>query len=266
MKLRLIEDENLKEYSDNPEPDYEDTVRIPVTVQSTFTYTIEVPKSTAEDGDLDDYIDSEVKELFPEEYDNWVIDDIDYSYTTREGYEEELADEHRLMDDSEDATQVEDIAKKEEYKKLVTPSFKVGKKIKEADGLDMLDIDDINKVFELYDKIMKDKGYGVWISDDDGYHATAYKDKDKYSCIFGLNIWRYPKEVSLHVEDRNGNFYLGGNTAAIYTVSIDNHVDEEVLNRIKTMVDTAVDNYGSYGIDNRLDFAAKDVEEERQSF
>ena len=130
MKLRLIENENLNEYSDNPVPEEVKTVRVPVEVNAVFTYTIEVPEKTAEDSiSLEDYIEEEVKHLFPDEYDNYEIDDIDYHYYTRDAYDEERADEQRLMDDSEEATQVEDIPKKEEYKKMVTPDFKVGSKI-----------------------------------------------------------------------------------------------------------------------------------------
>ena len=130
MKLRLIENENLNEYSDNPVPEEVKTVRVPVEVNAVFTYTIEVPEKTAEDSiSLEDYIEEEVKRLFPDEYDNYEIDDIDYHYYTRDTYDEERADEQRLMDDSEEATQVEDIPKKEEYKKMVTPDFKVGSKI-----------------------------------------------------------------------------------------------------------------------------------------
>lgn len=130
MKLKLIENEKLNEYSDNPEPKYEDTVRVPVYVDAIFKYTIEVPKSKAEDDEsLEDYVNIAVKDIFPDEYDNWRIEDMDIDYTTKSGYEEERADEHRLMDDSEEATQPEDIPKKEEYKKMVTPDFKVGSKI-----------------------------------------------------------------------------------------------------------------------------------------
>lgn len=129
MKLKLIENENLKEYSDNPEPEYKDTVRIPVTVNATFTYTVEVPESKAESDELESYIDEEIQDRFPGDYDNYTIEDIDYSYYSKAAYEEDRAEEHRLMDDSEEATQPENIAKKEEYKKMVTPDFKVGSKI-----------------------------------------------------------------------------------------------------------------------------------------
>ena len=45
----------------------------------------------------------------------------------------EIEDDEEVIEDSEEvaATQPEDIAKKEEYKKMVTPEFKVGKKYKE---------------------------------------------------------------------------------------------------------------------------------------
>ena len=133
MKLRLIENENLKEYSDNPEPEYEDEVRVPVEVQATFQYTIEVPKSVAEGDNLEEYIDEEVQRYFPDDYDNYEITDVDYHYISKADYEanraDEYNDEQRLMDDSEEATQPQDIPKKVEYKKMVTPDFKVGSKI-----------------------------------------------------------------------------------------------------------------------------------------
>ena len=130
MKLRLIENEKLNEYSDTPVPEEVEMVRVPVEVNATFTYTIEVPKRTAEDSSsLEDYINEEVKRLFPDEYDNYEIDDIDYNYYTRDAYEEDRWEEQRLMDDSEEATQPQDIPKKVEYKKMVTPDFKVGSKI-----------------------------------------------------------------------------------------------------------------------------------------
>lgn len=137
MKLRLIEEENLKEYSDNPEPAYEDTVRVPVTVEATFTYTIEVPKSSTKyDSSLEDYITDTIKDLFPDEWDNYEIEDINYNYISDESHEADLADTYNDdvklgMYDSEEATQPNDIAKKEEYINIITPNFKVGKKIKE---------------------------------------------------------------------------------------------------------------------------------------
>ena len=193
----IVETEKLKEYDDEPwtsGPDYPDTVDIDVSVNATFKYTIEVPKSTAERSDsLSDYIDSEIKEMFPDEYNDYEIDDIDYNYYTRDAYEEDRWEDQRLMDDSEEATQPEDIAKKEEYQKMVTPNFKKGKKLKEAYnyiGTDTgnpgrNDKSHIEHIYTVYDCFGEVETFKT--KEDAENYINDHKDDDIYSEEYGCS-------------------------------------------------------------------------------
>lgn len=120
-------DEAATHYSDPPE--YEDDYEVEGTVVVSYPFKVTAYKSWNR-SDIESYL----KDNFNECVDSSAmeIEDIDYSWTGPQDHEDELADmahDEAMLQDCEEATQPEDIAKKEEYKKMVIPDFKVGKKI-----------------------------------------------------------------------------------------------------------------------------------------
>ena len=120
-------DESGTHYYDPPEYEKDYEVEGVVSVDYPFTVTA---YSSWNRSDIEDYL----KENFNECVDtsDGEIVQMDFSWTGPQDYEDELADEmhdEAMLRDGEEATQPEDIPKKEEYKKLVTPDFKVGSKI-----------------------------------------------------------------------------------------------------------------------------------------
>jgi hypothetical protein len=119
-------DEAATHYWDPPE--YEDDYEVEGTVSVDYPFTLTAFESWTR-SDVEEYL----KENFNECVDTSGMEIIDIDYSkNRPSDEDDFADtayEEAMLSDGEEATQPQDIAKKVEYKKMVTPDFKVGSKI-----------------------------------------------------------------------------------------------------------------------------------------
>ena len=126
------------------------------------------------------------------------------------------------------------------------------------------------KVLEHFCNYMEDKGYSVWAHNDKGlgYGAIASKD-DHFVPIISLHIWARPQSYSLHIDDRNGNFVLNGNTAGIYSLDLDEKnviPSKEIISCFDNMLNDVYKKYGTYSKTNRLDFVFNELEMDRKFY
>lgn len=118
---------------------------------------------------------------------------------------------------------------------------------------------------------MKEKGYSVSIYDENDVKYTNFGGfackKDKFSILFKLVEFPYPKSFSIHAIDRNGNFILTGETVAIYSIyGKDDLSDQEVLSRFKIALNDIYEKYKVYSKENRLDFVFNELEQEVKDY
>lgn len=121
--------ESATHYYDPPE--YEDDFEVEGTVSVEYPFMVTAYKSWNR-ADIEEYLKDNFNDCIDSS--DMEILDIDYSWTGPQDRADDLADiahDEAMLQDGEEATQPNDIAKKEEYMKMVTPNFKVGKKIKE---------------------------------------------------------------------------------------------------------------------------------------
>lgn len=130
-----------------------------------------------------------------------------------------------------------------------------------------------NIIEEVFYNFMIDKGYGVNIYNEDdlkymGYGGFAVKE-DKYGVIFRLCNFQHPKAFTVFAVDRNGYFALDGDTAAIYSITLDENTDmdnEELKSKFEILLEDIYTKYSTYSKSNRLDFVFNDMEIERKSY
>ena len=159
-----------------------------------------------------------------EEFNNYWLEVYKY-LEDKKDKEKELVTE----EEESEATQVEDIAKKEEYKNMVTPSFKIGKKITSLEesstneyGEVILTKDEaeskMNKIINKLNNSFKDEDY------DFGYRIedTSIKlfDKNEY---FTYNSSNFNKVEEI-VKSILGNIYLEPYNSVIMTIA-DCHIN-----------------------------------------
>ena len=93
-------------------------------------------------------------------------------------------------------------------------------------------------------------------------------DEDRFKPIFTIHAWPTVSpedyEISLFVQDRNGNSIITGETAAIYDIKSVH--SEDFIQRVIEMANAAFDKYAVYSKENRLDFAFNGYETERREF
>ena len=184
MKLRL------KEY-ENPYWSDSSVLRVAGNLAIAINGAIADADNTKDQTYILSKVIGEVKEL---------CDDYRIDYDNLLNYHQEIEDwvnkpaeiedeEDEIIEDSEEATQPEDIAKKEEYKKMVTPEFKVGKKIKESETAADNLLDKIAKELQEEPLIKKYMLDHTWTS---GSSTTVYP----------IMRWKESVDVQLNT-DRN---------------------------------------------------------------
>lgn len=127
-------------------------------------------------------------------------------------------------------------------------------------------------VENMFYDYMTDNGYSVYIYDGNdkslGYGGFATK-KDKFAIFFTLVEFQDPRSFSVNAEDRNGNFILTGDTAAIYTMSINDEDDltiNEIKDKFSKLLNDIYEKYGNYSKENRLDFVYNELKMERKDY
>lgn len=124
---------------------------------------------------------------------------------------------------------------------------------------------------KIFYNFMKEKGYSVILhSEEDikymGYGGIAVKD-DKFSVFFELSGNVYPRSFSVRAEDRNGNFILTGEMAALYSLSATPDMDmKELTGKFKILLNDIYEKYKVYSKENRLDFVYNELKEERKNY
>lgn len=125
----------------------------------------------------------------------------------------------------------------------------------------------INQIFCNY---LKEKNYDAWNFDEENMKKGAFACKDdKFVPIIKLHNWRYPESHSISVIDRNGNTVIEGETAAVYSLEIDekdNNSIDEIAEMFEIMLNEVYLKYGNYDRNNRLDFAFNELEIDRKNF
>lgn len=127
---------------------------------------------------------------------------------------------------------------------------------------------EIEKIFYNF---MKEKGYSVLLHTEEdikymGYGGIAVKE-DKFAVFFELSGNVYPRGFSVKVEDRNGNFVLTGETAALYSLSATPEMDiKELTEKFKILLNDIYEKYKVYSRENRLDFVYNELKEERKDY
>lgn len=122
----------------------------------------------------------------------------------------------------------------------------------------------------FYD-FMKEEGYTVYFHRDEdikymGYGGNAVKD-DKFAVFFTLSADIYPRHFSIFAEDRNGNFILSGERAAIYSLSATPDSDiNKLKDTFKILLSDIYEKYKVYSKENRLDFVYNELETERKQY
>lgn len=124
-------------------------------------------------------------------------------------------------------------------------------------------------LWDKFDEIMSERGFKLIVHNNasQGRGSVAFKD-DKFAPVFGFHVWGGPiKEdiISLHVEDRNGNFSLDGPTAAIYSLNNTGDFDKN-LKLLTMMVDDCLEAFGSYSKESRLDFVFNELTIDRKTY
>lgn len=130
-----------------------------------------------------------------------------------------------------------------------------------------------NIIEDVFYNFMKDKGYSVSLYDEEdlkymGYGGFAVTD-DKFAIIFKLSNNPYPRSFSVFAEDRNGHFAIDGETAAIYSISLDenpNINNDELKAKFEILLEDIYDKYSVYSKDNRLDFVFNEMKTERKNY
>lgn len=133
-----------------------------------------------------------------------------------------------------------------------------------------MEIDEIRTIIEKFENFFEEKGYRTYTHVRDKYLGTGsqaiHKDDDTFRPIFTLSVGIYPRYLSIHVEDRNGNNVCSGNTAAIYMIDNIGDLDENVLNRYNKLLEDVYNKYSVYSRENRLDFIFNNLDEDRQNY
>lgn len=126
---------------------------------------------------------------------------------------------------------------------------------------------------ETFYNFMEDKGYSVNIYNDDDVEYTGYGGfavtEDKFAVIFKLCNFQHPKAFTIFAVDRNGYFAIDGDTAAIYSISLEEKTDidnDELKAKFEILLEDIYKKYGAYSKSNRLDFVFNDMKMERKSY
>jgi len=130
-----------------------------------------------------------------------------------------------------------------------------------------------NIIEDVFYNFMKDKGYSVSLYNEEdlkymGYGGFAVAD-DKFAIIFKLSNNPYPRSFSVFAEDRNGYFAIDGETAAIYSILIDensNMDNDELKSKFEILLEDIYTKYSVYSKNNRLDFVFNEMEIERKNY
>ncbi|MDF2880255.1 MAG: hypothetical protein K0R54_812 [Clostridiaceae bacterium] len=129
------------------------------------------------------------------------------------------------------------------------------------------------KLWDKFDKKLEELGFFIDVSQGRG--TLAFNNKDTFVPIIKLLYWyrnlekiQYDKGYfSIHVEDRNGNKILNGNTVAVYILDITTEEDfDKIEARFDNMLEEVINNYSKYCKENRLDSAYKELKEDRRNF
>lgn len=129
-------------------------------------------------------------------------------------------------------------------------------------------------LWDRFDEVMRGKGYKVSSHNNAtmGMVSLAFTE-NKFKPIFNFRNWFRSEEslhsgfVSIFVIDRNGNSILTGDAAAIYSLDIKKgDKDEDVKQRFEKMLENAINKYGSYCRENRLDFVYNEMVTERVNY
>ncbi|MBR1377320.1 MAG: hypothetical protein IJ565_05895 [Bacilli bacterium] len=126
-------------------------------------------------------------------------------------------------------------------------------------------------VENIFYDFMKEKGYTVYFHRDEeikymGYGGNAVKE-DKFAVFFTLSADIYPRHFSIFAEDRNGNFVLTGEAAAIYSLSATPDSDiNKLKNTFKILLNDIYEKYKDYSKENRLDFVYNELETDRKHY
>lgn len=125
----------------------------------------------------------------------------------------------------------------------------------------------INQIFCNY---LKEKNYDVWNFDEENMKKGAFACKDdKFVPIIKLHNCWFPERHSISVIDRNGNTIIEGETAAEYSLEIDekdNNSIDEIAEMFEIMLNEVYLKYGNYDRNNRLDFAFNELEVDEKDF
>lgn len=125
----------------------------------------------------------------------------------------------------------------------------------------------INQIFCNY---LKEKNYYVWNFDEENMKKGAFACKDdKFVPIIMLHNCWFPERHSISVIDRNGNTIIEGETAAEYSLEIDekdNNSIDEIAEMFEIMLNEVYLKYGNYDRNNRLDFAFNELEVDEKDF
>ena len=125
----------------------------------------------------------------------------------------------------------------------------------------------INQIFCNY---LKEKNYDVWNFDEENMKKGAFACKDdKFAPIIMLHNCWFPERHSISVIDRNGNTIIEGETAAEYSLEIDekdNNSIDEIAEMFEMMLNEVYLKYGNYDRNNRLDFAFNELEVDEKDF
>lgn len=112
-------------------------------------------------------------------------------------------------------------------------------------------------LWDKFDEIMRNEGYNLIVNTDTTSiprGTICFSEKDKYVPIILLNIWE-DTELSVFIQDRNGNAIITGNTVVIYKFSFSENDDKDYIEkRFNQLIDYVLKEYKKYNKQNRLDF------------
>lgn len=120
-------------------------------------------------------------------------------------------------------------------------------------------------LWDKFDEIMDKEGYELIINTDNPSltrGTICFNSKDKYIPIISLHLWN-DTQLSIFVEDRNGNAVITGNTVLINSLKFTKEdIKEDIEKRFENMIDYTLERYKNYNKQNRLDFDVdeKDIE------
>lgn len=127
------------------------------------------------------------------------------------------------------------------------------------------------EVENIFYDFMKEKGYTVYFNRDEdikymGYGGNAVKE-DKFAVFFRLCSDIYPRRFSIFADDRNGNFILTGETAAIYSLTVTPDSDiNQLKDTFRILLNDIYEKYKNYSKENRLDFIYNGLKIERKRY